>query len=137
MSSVRFQGKTKVMFLPVTTSTVLTKKTLVAWSSGLLIAATSGTAAIAIAGVGLKTIASTDSDYATARLIPVEVPVERFVVWKQDFTASLVAGDLGAECDLTDAGNANRAATSVKFVIPISVISTTQGLAFLKFGGSY
>lgn len=137
MSTVKFQGKSKVMFLPVTTSTALTKKQFLAWSSGLLIAATSGTAAIAIAGVGVKTIASTDTDYATARLIPVEVPVEKFVVWKQDFTTTLVAGDLGAECDLTDAGNANRGASSVKFVIPIQVISATQGLAFLKFGGSY
>lgn len=137
MATIRYQGKVKVMFLPVTTSTAFTKNQLVAWSSGLLIAATSSSAVVAIAGVGEKTIASTDTDYATARLIPVIVPVEKYVVWKQDFTASLVAGDLGAECDLTDAGNANRGASSIKFVIPIAVLSTTSGLVLLKFGASY
>lgn len=137
MATVRYQGKTKVMFLPVTTSTAFTKNTLVTWATALIAAATSSTTAPLLAGVIEKTIASTDTDYATARLVPVVVPVEKFVVWTQDFTASLVAGDLGAECDLTDAGNANRGAASVKVVIPIAVLSTTKGLALLKFGNSY
>lgn len=137
MATVRFQGKVKVMFLPVTTSTAFTKNTLVTYTSGLLTSATSSTTAPLLAGVIEKTIASTDTDYATARLVPVVVPVEKFVVWKQDFTTTLVATDIGAECDLTDSGNANRGASSVKVVIPLSVISATQGLALLKFGNSY
>lgn len=137
MATVRFQGKTKVMFLPVTVSTAFTKNTLVTWVSGFIASASSTTTAPLLAGVIEKAIASTDTDYATARLVPVVVPVEKFVVWKQDFTTTLVAGDLGAECDLTDSGNANRAASSVKVVIPIQVISATQGLALLKFGNSY
>lgn len=137
MATKRYQGKTKVMFLPVTTSTAFTIDTLVTWSSGLLVSATSSTTAVLLAGVIRKKIASTDTDYATARLVPVEVPVEKFVVWKQDFTTTLVAGDLGAECDLTDSGNANRGASSVKVVIPTAVLSAVSGLAFIKFGGSY
>lgn len=137
MATKRYQGKTKVMFLPVTTSTVLAINTLVAWASGLIAAATSITVPGVTPGVLRKAIAAADADYATARLVPVEVPVEKFVVWKQDFTASLVAADLGAECDLTDSGNANRGAASIKIVQPVAVISTTQGLAHLKFGGSY
>lgn len=137
MATKRFQGLTKVMFLPVTTSTAFTINTLVTWTTGLIASASSTTTAVLLAGVIRKTIASTDGDYATSRLVPVEVPIQKFVVWKQDFTASLVAGDLGAECDLTDSGNANRGASSIKVVIPTSVISTTQGLAFIKFGGAY
>lgn len=137
MATIRFQGKTKVMFLPVTTSTIMTINNMVAWSSGLLIAATSSTTPVLTPGTIRRTITAADTDYATARLVPVEVPVEKNVVWTQDFTASLVAADLGAECDLTDAGNANRAASSVKIVQPITVLSTTKGRALVKFGGSY
>lgn len=137
MATVRFQGKTKVMFLPVTTSTAFTKNNLTTFTSGLLVAATSSTVPGALFGPIEKTIASTDSDYATARLVPVVMPVEKNVVWKQDFTTTLVATDLGAECDFTDAGNANRGASSIKACIPLSVISATQGLALVKIGGSY
>lgn len=137
MSFILKKGKVKTMYLPVTTSTVLTVNTLVTFSSGLLVAATSSTAAADIIGVVRKTIASTDSDYATARSIPVDVPVERYTVWEADFTASFVAGDIGAECDLTDAGTVNRGASSIKAVRPVTVISTTKGLVWLKFNGSY
>lgn len=137
MSTVRFQGKVKTMFLPVTTSTAFTKNNLTTFTSGLLVAATSSTAPGNLFGPIEKTIASTDTDYATARLVPVVMPVEKAVVWKQDFTATLVATDIGAECDFTDAGNANRGASSVKACIPLSVISAVQGLAHVKILGCY
>lgn len=134
MAFKRKAGKTKVMWLPVTPSTALTINTLVAWSSGKLIAATSSSNPYAIVGVTLKGIASTDSDYATDRLIPVEVPVELNVEWEADFTASLVVGDRGTLCDLTDAGTVNRGANSVKVVVPTRVISTTKGYVILNIG---
>lgn len=136
MTFILRQGKTKTMLLPVTTSTVLTKDTLVTFSSGLLIAATSSTAAADIVGVVRKTIVSTDSDYATARLIPVDVPVERYTVW-EGTTASAVATDIGIETDLTDAGTVNRGATSVKAVRMNKLLSATRGLFWIKFFGSY
>ena len=136
MSFILRQGKTKTMLLPVTTSTALTKDTLVTFSSGLLIAATSSTASADIVGVVRKTIASTDSDYATARLIPVDVPVERFTVWEGD-TASAVSTDIGIETDLTNAGTVNRGATSVKAVRMNKLLSATKGLFWIKFMGSY
>lgn len=136
MSFILRQGKTKTMLLPVTTSTALTKDTLVTFSSGLLIAATSSTAAADIVGVVRKTIASTDSDYATARLIPVDVPVERYTVW-EGTTASAVSTDIGIETDLTDAGTVNRGATSVKAVRMNKLLSATRGLFWIKFMGSY
>lgn len=131
------KGKTKTMYLPVTTSTALTKDTLLSFSSGLLIAATSSTAAVDHVGVAVKTIASTDSDYATARTIPVQVPVERYTEWEADYTATAVAADIGIETDLTDAATVNRGATSIKAVRMTQFISATKAMVCIKFWGAY
>lgn len=133
----RFQGKTKTIWLPVTTSTAFTKGAIVSFASGLIVPATSSTTALSHFGVIKKTIASTDSDYATARLVPVEVPVEKFVVWKADVTSGLVAADIGLEVDLTDSLNINRAASSIKVAMVSKVLSTTLGLFYLKLQAAY
>lgn len=137
MSFLLRKGKVKTVYLPVTTSTAFTKDTLVTFSSGLITAAASGTASADIVGVIRKTIASTDSDYATSRLVPVDVPVERFTVWEADVTSGLVAADILAEVDLTDAGTVNRGASSVKAVRCVQRISATKGLFYVKFTGAY
>jgi len=137
MSFILKEGKVKTVYLPVTTSTALTKDTLVTFSSGLLVAATSSTASADIVGVIRKTIASTDSDYATSRLVPVDVPVERFTIWEGDVTSGLVSTDIGVEVDLTSAGVVNRAASSVKAVRCLKVLSSTKGHFLVKFMGAY
>lgn len=130
-------GKTKFVYLPVTPSTAIAAGTLVTFSSGKLIAATSSTAAIDIAGVLKKTIAATDTDYASDRLVAVEVPVEKNCVWEADVTSGLVAADVGAEQDLTDGATVNRGASSVDAVRCVGVISSTKGLFYVKINGSY
>lgn len=137
MAFILNKGKTKFVYLPVTTSTAFTAGALVTFTSGLLVAATSNTTAANLVGVIRHTIASTDTDYATARLVEVEVPVERFTEWLADFTASLVVGDIGAECDLTDSLTVNRGASSIKAIIPLKVLSTTKGIVQLKLRGAY
>jgi len=137
MAFILRQGQVKTMYLPVTTSTAFTKDTLVTITSGLVAAATSGTASADIVGVIRKTIASTDTDYATSRLVPVDVPVERFTVWEGDITATAVSTDVGVEVDLTNAGTVNRGATSVKAVRMNKFISATKGLFWIKFQGAY
>lgn len=132
------KGKTKFVYLPVTTSTVLAVDSLVTFSSGLLIQAVgNSTAAADIIGVVRHAIASTDSDYATARSIEVEVPVERFTEWLADYTTTLVAGDIGIEIDLTDSKTANRGGTTQKIVRTTKVLSATKGICWIKFQGSY
>lgn len=134
MAFIRYKGKTKTVWLPITASTVITKGAVVSWASGLLIAATSSTTALSHAGVIKRTIASTDSDYATsARLVPVEVPVEKNVIWTADFTATLVTTDLGAEVDFTDSLTVNRGASSVDTCIIQEFISTTKGRVLISF----
>lgn len=137
MSFIRYKGKTKFVWLPVTPSTAITAGALVTFSSGKLIAATSSTAAVDIAGVIRHTIASTDSDYASDRLVEVEVPLEKHVVYTADVSSGLVATDVGLEVDLTDSLNVNRGATSIKAVKCVGRLSATKGRFYVKVNGSY
>jgi hypothetical protein len=129
-----FKGKTKTVQLPVTPSTAIAEGALVAFSSGYLIAATSSTAPESIAGVLVKAIAATDSDYASARTVAVEVPTEVGTVWTADVTSGLVAADVGLYQDLTDSVTVNRGASTYDVVKCVGVISTTKGLFELNIG---
>jgi len=133
---IRKQGKTKFLWLPVTTSTTFSAGGLVAWSSGYLVEATSSSAPSTIAGVIRHSIAATDSDYATARLVEVEVPVENNVLWEADVTATLVVADRGLYCDLTDNLTVNRAASTYDVVQVVKYISTTKADVILNIGVS-
>ena len=137
MAFIKHKGKTVTRWLPVTASTAITKGSIVAWSSGLLIAATSSTAAKDHVGVLKRTIASTDADYAVSgRLVPVEVPVERFVEWRGAVTSGLVAADIGLWVDLTNALTINRGASTYDAAQVKKVISTTEGIFYLNLGGA-
>lgn len=137
MSFILRQGKVKTEPLPVTPSTALVKNTLLTFTSGKLVAATSTTAPVDIVGVLQKTIATTDADYALDRLVNVWVPVEKHTKWEADVTSGLVATDVGTEVDLTNSGTVNRAATSIKAVKVMGVISTIKGYFYVKMNGSY
>jgi hypothetical protein len=135
MAFRKVSGKTKIVYLPVTTSTAIAKGSIVSFSSGYLIAATSSTAAVTHAGVLAKTIAATDADYAVARSVPVEVPVEKGVVWEGPVTSGLVAADVGLLVDLTDAGTIDRSASTIDAAQVVKVLSTTKGHFILNLGG--
>jgi hypothetical protein len=137
MAFAAIKGKMQTIWLPVTPSTALVRNTLVTFTSGKLVAATSATAAVDIAGILDKTIATTDSDYATDRLVPVLVPIEKHVVYEADVTSGLVAGDIGTEVDLTNSGTVNRAASVIKAVKVVKVLSSTKGQFLVKINGSY
>lgn len=126
------KGRTKTQYLPVTVSTELTIDELVAFSSGELIAATSSSDSEDIVGVLKQEITSSDDDYADARLVPVEVPLDENTEYEADVTSGLVAADIGKYVDLTDAGTVNRAASSKKVVQVKKVISTTKGIFALN-----
>lgn len=137
MAFTRIRGAVKMTPMPVTPSTVFAKDSLVTFSSGKLIAATSSTAALDIIGVIPKTIVATDADYASDRLVNIIVPAEKYTVWEGDVTSGLVATDVGTEVDLTNASTVNRAAGSIDAVKVVRVISTTKGLFHIKFNGAY
>lgn len=129
-----FKGRTETRWLPVTTSTTFTAGDIVAWASGLLIKATTTSAAKTHVGVIKKTIASTDADYATARLVPVEVPMGKMVEWRSTGTA-LVATENGLWMDLTAAGAVDRAGSTYDAVQQKSILSSTEGIFILNLGG--
>ena len=130
------EGKTKNVQLQVTASTVIAAGALVAWASGKLIAATSTTAAASIAGVLVKAIAATDADYATERLVEVQVPVEKNTIWEGDVTSGLVAADRGLFQDITDSVTVDRSASTYDVVQCVKVLSTTKGDFILNIGGA-
>lgn len=138
-----YQGKTKFMWLPVTTSTAIAKDTLVLFDSypgvinGLLLGATAGSQGDLIMGTLRHTIASTDDDYATARDVEVEVPIEKNVVWECDVTtaAALTSTDMGEFQDLSTNGNEFVTANSTyDHGYVVGFISATKGLYILNIG---
>ena len=134
MSFKAIQGKTKFIYLPVTASTTFSKDGLVAWSSGKLIEATATTAPTSIVGTIRHAIAATDDNYASERLVEVEVPVEKNVIYEFAVTSGLVAADRGLYINLTDNLTANRAASTYDVVQVTKVISTTKGQGILNIG---
>jgi hypothetical protein len=106
-------------------------------SSGKLVAAGAATSPLLFEGVIDKTITSADADYASDRLVPVLVPIEKNVVWEADVSSGLVATDRGTEVDLTDGATVNRGAGSVDAVKVVAVLSATKGLFYVKINGSY
>lgn len=131
---IRKQGKTKFLWLPVTASTVLSKGSIVAWSSGKLIAATSTSAVSTHVGIIRHAITAADDDYADERLVEVEVPVENNVLWEADVTATLVVTDRGLYCDLTNSTTVNRGGSTYDAVQIIRFISTTKADVILNLG---
>lgn len=130
-------GRIKTVYFPVTPSTALSANSLVTFTSGKLVAATAGTTAANLAGVLVKAIAATDSDYASDRLVAVRVPTEPHTVWEADVTSGLVAADVGLYVDLTDASTINRGASSIDAAYCVGVISSTKGLFYLGINGNY
>lgn len=82
-------------------------------------------------GVIRQTIASTDSDYASTKLVKVEFPVEQNVEW--EFTAgwALAQTHEWTYIDLTDYVTANEAASTKDVIFVTKYISTTRGRGIL------
>lgn len=131
---IRKQGKTKFLYLPVTVSTTFSEGGLVDWASGYLTEATATSKPYNIIGVIRHAITAADADYAVARMVEVEVPVETNVVFEAPVTSGLVAADRGLFQDLTDNLTVNRAASTLDVVQCIKVISTTKGHFILNIG---
>ncbi len=122
----------------MTTSLALLKGTLVEFTSGRIAAADADEAGDAIVGVLGKTIASTDTDYATARLVPVEVPTERHVMWEADATGFTAGGtDEGVEYGISDSATVDKTETTAKAFKVMQVVSATKVRGYLKVNGAY
>ena len=137
MAFIRRQGKTKIMQLPVAASAgAMTAGSLVALSSGTLVLATNTQHSYYIVGVLRKTVATTDSDYATARYLPVEVPVEKNVVWEAPVAVgTLAVTSVGLYFDLTtadDGSGVDQSASDLDICQCVKYLSTTKGWFILN-----
>lgn len=136
MAFRKVKGKTKNEWLPVTPSTAIAAGALVTFSGGKLVAAGAATAAANLAGVLVKAITASDSDYASDRKVAVQVPMEKNVVW-EFATSGLVATDIGVDVDLTDSVTVDRSASAIGVVRPTKRLSATKGQGYVKINGSY
>lgn len=122
----------------MTTSLALVKGTLVEFTSGRIAAADADETADNIVGVLGKTIATTDSDYASAKLVPVEVPTERHVIWEADATGFTAGGtDEGVEYGISDSATVDQTETTAKAFKVMQVVSATKVRGYLKVNGAY
>ena len=140
----RFKGKTKFMWLPVTTGTAFEKDGLVSWASGLLVPAVAGHAGDRIVGVLHHAIVSTDDNYNDARLVEVEVPIETNVIWEctVDGTEALTNTDMGDYFDLSSesgetSSSVDTGESTEDIFYCVGFISATKGLFILNIGQGY
>lgn len=141
MAFIRKAGKTKIMYLPVAASAgAVANGSLVAYSSGVIVPAVNNVACNTIAGVIRKAITTADSDYAVARLVPVEVPVEMNVEWEAPVAVgTLVATSVGLYFDLTtadDGSGVDQSASTYDVVQCTKYISATKGWFVLNIGAA-
>jgi len=81
-----------------------------------------------ILGIGMKAVASTDSDYASNTRIPVLIPRDNGSEMEcDDVDGTMVVADEGLLVDLTNAESVNRAATSTDVLMATRFISATKG----------
>lgn len=127
-------NKFALRFYKKTASTAFAVNSLVAWpasQTGYFIPATSSTTNHI--GTILKTVAATDSDYASNTLEPVLVPTAGAdSIWLATTTGTAVATDVGGNFDLSDASTVNRAAESVGAFTMTGFRSATLTEGFLR-----
>lgn len=132
MSFIPSKGKWHLEFWPKKASTAYTKDCLVIKTAG------AGTVEAAVAGSGdilginIKTIASTDLDYAANTLIPILVPNSITCEMYGTVTGTLATTDPGTKFDLSDSVTVDKAATTTKILLCKKFISATLGVFTLS-----
>lgn len=124
--------ETHVEFFPKAASETFTFNDLVyVNSSGYITKAVDGSA-IRCLGLIQKTIAATDSDYASNTRVPVLVPGPHAVFLCDVSTGSAAQTDVGEEIDIDDHNSVDVSASTYDIFQVTAVISTTQVLAKLN-----
>jgi hypothetical protein len=80
-----------------------------------------------------QTVASTDSNYASAKTVSVEIPVEANVEWNFLVgSGTFTAADVGKYCDLVDEKSVAVDTQSKNVIFITDYISSTQGRCILS-----
>ena len=135
MAFLPYSGKVQVEYFPKKASTAFTANCAVAFYTALGQVAPSATTSLQMAGVCLRTVASTDADYASATGVPC-IMLTPDTVFIADVTAgTLAAASVGNRFDLADSVSVTQAGTTYKVVTCVGYISATKGL--FKFNSAY
>lgn len=127
-------GKPEVEWFPKTASTAIgIGAVLEADGSGAVNPADS--ADTSLFGISLKSVASTDSDYATTNAIPVMVLNPSCTFEADVITGTATAALIGTQCDLASSLGVDVTATSHKQVTIVGFISASK--VVVRFNGSY
>ena len=84
-------------------------------------------------GVIKQTIAATDSDYASTKLVKIEVPRENNVEWLGTAAGALAQTHEWTYVDLTDSITINEAASAKKVIFVKKFVSATRGKFILAW----
>lgn len=125
------RGKFKIMWLPKTASSAIESNTLVQFSSGYLVQATTtaGASDTPIAGIYVgPAITSASANYASTDKIEVLVPAEPMAEFEIVVgTGSLAATDVGKSFDIDSDAEVTKSTTDNEAVTCTEYISATLG----------
>lgn len=134
MAFIPFQGETQCEPFTAAASTAIALGDALKFSSGYVIPATAGQT-VPTAGVSLQVIASTDADYASAKLISVVMLKPDTVFLADVGTGTATIANVGVGYDLAAAGTVDLTATTHKVVTVVGVVSASKVL--VKFNSAY
>lgn len=127
----RATGGPKVEWYPKTASTAFTNGMAVKSTSGQLVAAVANE----VVGIILTDIASTDSDYAVARKVPVDIWTPEDIFEADVITGTLTTAMVNTKVDLASGAlGIDVTGTTNKTCLIVGFISTTKAL--VKIVGS-
>lgn len=139
MAFIRKQGKVKIMYFPMASSAgAMAVGTLMKLASGVLAVADNAVASYNIVGVLKKAITTADADYALARLVAIEVPVEKNVVYEAPVNVgTLATTSVGLYFDLStdDLGlSVDQSASALDICLCTKFKTTVLGEFILNIG---
>lgn len=132
MSIVAWRGKFEKKHYRKRASTAFAANSLVSEHSDDDTVTPSTSATTASVGVNMRTVASSDADYAANTRIPVMVPCDRSSEFLCDTNSDIAVTDEGELHDLTDAVLVDPAASTTDIMKLKQFVSARQGIYTLN-----
>ena len=105
MSLVPYRGKFAIRYIPKTASTAFVEGdmvTVLSTAAGVGYLALATSSSPSVIGIIKKTIATTDSDYASTTKVPVQVAANETAEWKALTTSNGGQSEVGQFIDVSD-----------------------------------
>ena len=129
---VRASGRTTTVSRLFKASTAAVEGQAVAWdgTNGWYTTATNASLEF---GILRQTIATTDSDYASTKMVAIEFPVDSSAEWFATTNATPVTANIGTRYDLTSAGlTVDTGNTTYKQCEIVSIVNASQNRVRVK-----